>query len=342
MIENSFFPWQIEIADKYLGKSDKIHHAIILYGLKGIGKFEFSTAFAASFLCENHDSKFACKKCISCNLIEKNNHPDFKLLIPNSIADEKKISMSFDEKKNTSYSSNEIRVNQIRDIIPWVNIKSYRNNKKIVVIYKADYLNTISSNALLKMLEEPSDDIFFLIVSDCLDKLLPTIVSRCQILHLPIPDYQIALSWLKNNNVDNSNHWLSFSSNAPIDALHYSMRRKNPCPSWVYNFLELLSNNLDVNVFSMLDSYPDDIFINELIDIFQKLFFDLILVSYKFYPKYFIDMKNILDKLSIRSTTAILINNFIWLNRKKKLSDQQVNKKIFLNSILNKVIVSFT
>ncbi|MBW0454360.1 MAG: DNA polymerase III subunit delta' [Candidatus Kinetoplastibacterium crithidii] len=341
MIANSFFPWQIEIANKYLKNPDKIHHAIILYGLKGIGKFEFSTAFAASFLCENRDSKFACKKCISCNLIEKNNHPDFKLLIPNSIADEKKISISFDDKKNTSYASNEIRINQIRDIIPWINVKSYRNNKKIVIIYKADNLNTISSNALLKMLEEPSDDIFFLIVSDCLDKLLPTIVSRCQILHLPIPDYQTSLKWLKNNNVDNYDNWLSFSSNAPIDAFRYSMYRKNPCPSWIYDFLQLLSNNSDIHVFSLLDSYPDDILINELIDIFQKLFFDLVLISYKITPKYFIDMKKILNKLSTRSTNDVLINNFIWLNRKKKLSDQQVNKKIFLNSILNKVITSF-
>ncbi|AFZ82718.1 hypothetical protein CKCE_0284 [Candidatus Kinetoplastibacterium crithidii (ex Angomonas deanei ATCC 30255)] len=331
MIENSFFPWQIEIANKYLKNSDKVHHAIILYGLKGIGKFEFSTAFAASFLCENYDSKFACQKCTSCNLIEKNNHPDFKLLMPNSIADEKKIiiSTSFDEKKNISHISNEIRINQIRDIIPWINVKSYRNNKKIVIIYKADNLNIISSNALLKMLEEPSDDVFFLIVSDCLDKLLPTIVSRCQILHLPIPDYQISLSWLKNNNLDNPNHWLSFSSNAPIDALRYSSHRKNPCPSWVYEFLQLLSNNLDIHIYSLLESYPDDIPINELIDIFQKLFFDLVLVSYKITPKYFIDLKNILDKLSIRTSTDSLINNFIWLNKKRNYLISKLIKKFF-------------
>ena len=130
-------------------KTQKLHHAILLNGKKGIGK----SSFAKEFILEILNSK---------NI----NHPDLFLI-------EK------DPEKR------EIGVDKIRQIANFINQTSAISPSKFILINSACELNKSSSNALLKILEEPHQNNFLILISHNISKILPTIRSRCQIINIP-------------------------------------------------------------------------------------------------------------------------------------------------------------
>ena len=132
----------------YSLSKNKLHHAIVIAGNKGIGKFEFAKNFAKEILEDNFEG----------NILH---HPDLKIV-------EKVIG-----KKNIS-------VDQIRSVTSFFHSTSAVSKKKIAIINAADDLNVSSSNAILKTLEEPNDDCYLILICNSVSKLLPTIKSRCQ------------------------------------------------------------------------------------------------------------------------------------------------------------------
>lgn len=77
-----------------------------------------------------------------------------------------------------------IGIAQIRELERWLNLKPYQSAKKAAIIFQAEKLTIEAQNALLKSLEEPPDKTFIILLSPNTDVLLPTIVSRCQIINL--------------------------------------------------------------------------------------------------------------------------------------------------------------
>jgi DNA polymerase III subunit delta' len=129
-------------------KNQKLHHAIILSGKKGIGKASFAREFAEEIL----GNKTAA-------------HPDLFLI-------EK------DPEKR------EINVDKIRKIFDFANQTSAVSPNKFIIIDSACELNKSASNALLKILEEPRPNNFLILISHNLNRVLPTIRSRCQIIKI--------------------------------------------------------------------------------------------------------------------------------------------------------------
>lgn len=123
-----------------------MHHAILISGRKGLGKADFSKELAA--------------KLLSSNNID--NHPDFKHIA--------KIS----GKKNIS-------VDQIRQISGFFQSSSSQGSAKIILVEDIENLNIASSNAVLKILEEPNKNCFLILTCGNFAQVLPTIKSRCQI-----------------------------------------------------------------------------------------------------------------------------------------------------------------
>jgi hypothetical protein len=103
--------------------------------------------------------------------------------------------------KSTKAPSKEIKIEQIRALADFMNISTHRQGLRVVVLYPAEALNTPASNALLKTLEEPPPGTVFLLSSNSLDRLLPTILSRCRKFALPMPDEAQALAWLKEQGL---------------------------------------------------------------------------------------------------------------------------------------------
>ncbi len=160
--------------------------AVLITGAPGIGKSELVYELAAALLCETGLGKqAACGQCLACHWFEQNNHPDFRLLSPIQ-----------EESKGKGESAYEIKIAQIREIADFVNIGAHRAGRRIILLDPADALNTVSANALLKTLEEPTENMHFLLVSSSPGRLPATIRSRCLRYRMASPADSIALQWL--------------------------------------------------------------------------------------------------------------------------------------------------
>ena len=138
-------------------------HSIIFHGLEGIGKSTFSYFFINNFYMSltkttNHISQK--------NLIYNNSHPNIRIL---------KKEIDLKSKKIRNY----ITIDQIRNLENFIYQSTIDNLPKFIIIDTADDLNNSSSNALLKILEEPKKNTYFILISNQLSLLIPTIRSRC-------------------------------------------------------------------------------------------------------------------------------------------------------------------
>lgn len=146
--------------------NDRISHAYLFEGGAGMGKTLMASAFAKTLQCEGSDVRFrteACGTCPSCIQFNSMNHPDVIRIIPT---------------KTKSLGVEDIRDQANRKI----STKPYRYRYKIFIIDDADTMSTAAQNALLKTLEEPAPKSIFLLTVRNRGLLLPTILSRCQIL----------------------------------------------------------------------------------------------------------------------------------------------------------------
>lgn len=123
----------------------------------------FANALAAALLCVRADNNGkACGRCHSCHLFETGLHPDLLRLEPNQ------------ESK-----SREIRIDDVREIMAREGLGSSSGNK-VLIISPADQLNLSAANAMLKTLEEPTPSTIILLLTERIDQLLSTLLSRCQ------------------------------------------------------------------------------------------------------------------------------------------------------------------
>jgi DNA polymerase III subunit delta' len=89
----------------------------------------------------------------------------------------------------------------------------------VVVLAPAEAMNAVAANTLLKMLEEPPPATMFVLVSDALDDVLPTIRSRCVLVKVPVPEAAACLAWLAEQGVADPAAALALASGAPLAAL---------------------------------------------------------------------------------------------------------------------------
>lgn len=150
---------------------DRMHHAWLLAGKKGLGKMAFALAAARELVAEpgvpQHEGQ----------------HPDILVLshLPKDDKEEKKR----DEGKDYELARN-IKISQIREMQRRLTTRPTLGSRRAVIIDPADDMETGSSNALLKSLEEPPAGTFFLLVAHRPARLLPTIRSRCRLLRFPV------------------------------------------------------------------------------------------------------------------------------------------------------------
>ena len=154
--------------------SDQVSHAYILNGEKGSGKRLLADFFAMDLQCEDREPDGeACGRCHSCRQAMSGNQPD--------------IIFIRHEKPNT-ISVEEIRTQLNNDIV----IRPYSSKYKIYIVPHADKMSVQAQNALLKTLEEPPSYGVILILTTNVNALLPTLVSRCVVLHMkPVEDKQL-------------------------------------------------------------------------------------------------------------------------------------------------------
>lgn len=138
-------------------KKSQLGQAYLFSGPSGIGKKLMAQAVAQKILCNEHPAP--CGKCPACLQVEKLTHPDLLL-----------------------YSTDDtfIKVENIREILSFVNLRSFLNGPKVVIIDEAQKMNPQAANALLKTLEEPPENTYIILVTSNKGSMLTTILSRCQ------------------------------------------------------------------------------------------------------------------------------------------------------------------
>ena len=211
---NNLYPWQYDVWEKLNQNPSRQPHGLLLHGRSGIGKLEFARHFSQSLLCLNKSATgHACGDCASCHWFKDDSHPDFRMLSPEQeSASEDEGAPAKKAKKKT-----QISVAQIRELSSFLNLSSHRSGcVRVVLIHPAESLNIASANALLKMLEEPASGVIFILVAQQLQRLLPTIISRCQKVNMPIPSEVQALAWLSSQNIPNAKQQLAYSDGSPI------------------------------------------------------------------------------------------------------------------------------
>jgi DNA polymerase-3 subunit delta' len=143
-------------------RQQKISHAYLFLGPQGVGR-----ALVARFLAKllNCDSRgdFPCLECVSCRKIDNNNHPDIFWIRPEE-------------------GSRGIKIEAIRELQERISLKPYEGRFKIFILEEADYLLEDSANCLLKILEEPPPGSVLILIASNINRIVPTIVSRCQII----------------------------------------------------------------------------------------------------------------------------------------------------------------
>lgn len=162
---------------------NKLSHAYLLVGNKGVPLLEIATFLAKSLLCDD-PSPLACNNCISCLRVDDNNYPDCIILN----GEEKLISK--DAVDNISHQFE----------------KTPLENKGIMVyvLNGIEYMREEAINGILKFLEEPQEGVYAFLTTNNENAILPTIVSRCQTLHLKSIDRKVVIEQAIDLGVERS------------------------------------------------------------------------------------------------------------------------------------------
>ena len=166
---------------------EQIHHAFIISGSKGIGK---------SLLIESLSEKLLNNK------ISLENNPDFHNL---KILDEKKL----------------IGINQIHELRDKLYESSFLGKNKVAVINEIEKISIDGLNAILKILEEPPKNTYFLLSTNFLNQIPLTIQSRCLDLRISSPDIEQSLEWLSHYQTKDALKALEITNNLPIKAKYF-------------------------------------------------------------------------------------------------------------------------
>lgn len=197
----NILPWQTSQWENLMQRRarQKLPHALLFTGAAGVGKYNFTRKFAHALLCENN----CCGSCKSCQLFEAGHHPDLKIIEP--------------------VEDKAIKIDEIRNIVNFVNHSAHVSSYKIVIINFADKMNLNAANALLKTLEEPSKKVILILVTSRPMSLPATIRSRCQTVFFPVPKKETALKWLESWDVArvSAELLLEFAHGAPLKVLDF-------------------------------------------------------------------------------------------------------------------------
>jgi DNA polymerase-3 subunit delta' len=333
---SAIYPWQQDAWRSLQLLRPRMPHAILFHGAGGIGKADFLEAFAQSLLCENVQADgHACGACASCGWFSQHNHPDYRRVRPEALDDEAGAEGDDGEgdKKAAAKSktpSKDIKIEQIRALADFMNISTHRQGLRVVVLYPAEALNTPASNALLKTLEEPPPGTVFLLASNSLDRLLPTILSRCRKFALPLPPHAQALAWLQAQGVADADGWLREQGGAPLAALANSATGNR---DELDTLLQMLAHP---NVESALKT-ADKLSKVSLVSIVawqQRWLYDIMALKLsggvRYYPRYQGELAALAGKVS----TSNLLRAIKHANERRAVAEHPLSPKLFVEAML--------
>ncbi len=315
-----------------LSRRERLPHAMLLIGQKGLGKFDLARQFAALLLCENPlPDGLHCGQCLACNWYAQGNHPDFRLLQPDALSDELEV------EEGKKKPSQQITIEQVRALDDFLSVGTHRGGLRIVIVYPAEAMNRSTANSLLKTLEEPPPDTLFLLVSSESMRLLPTIRSRCQVVSIPVPPANIAATVLTEAGIDQPERWLALAGGSPGLAIELATTGQHAWLEMIISRLaagdraEPLSMAADVE--KAIKESKGKLSLKQLVDVMQKWLVDLTLARNGLPIRYFLPQQATISRLADMIPHVRLIHAYRAFLTHRRAVEQPLNARLFLEGV---------
>jgi len=274
---------------------EKLPHAIILAGNKGIGKATFATQFAFSI---DAETKIITKQ-------------------PNKTV---------------------ITIDQIREINDFLQKNSIAKQQKVLIIDSICSLNKQASNALLKPLEEPINNTFLILIAHQLNKVLPTILSRCRLIKVPALNFDNFCQVILQNNqssvfLPTELKFLSvLSGNSPAIALQYGKNLLEFYQLWLESFTK---NHFQTKLNKFIQQKDFDFIIFEMV--ITHFLNSWLKFKMQSLGTYFFNEEQVFASLNLATSQIIDLQEFIN-SRLIAIKTFHLDKKLAIINIFNKIL----
>jgi DNA polymerase-3 subunit delta' len=152
--------WAVEFLQRCI-RAGTTRHAYLIVGPAQVGKTVLAKAFGQALLCQ--EAERPCLACRACRLIEADRHPDVSVVGP---------------------EGSRLKIETIRELQQTLSLSPVEGAYRVCIIRQMETATASAANCLLKTLEEPPKRVILILTADGIESLLPTIVSRCQVLSL--------------------------------------------------------------------------------------------------------------------------------------------------------------
>ena len=185
-------------------KEGRISHAQLFLGQEGSGTLPLAIAYAQYILCTDKKEEDACGACPSCLKMQGLNHPDLHFSYPIHLSKDVRSSdeaagewremlqedpyfnrHKWYQKLGAENKQGVIGTEESQKIVKKISFKSFEGGYKILIMWLPELMNTSASNKLLKIIEEPPEKTLFVLVAESQENIIPTIISRTQIVKIP-------------------------------------------------------------------------------------------------------------------------------------------------------------
>ncbi|MBL1227551.1 DNA polymerase III subunit delta' [Enterococcus sp. BWR-S5] len=236
----------------------RVAHAYLFEGDAGTGKRAFASWLTKRIFCLNIIDGNPCNQCVNCTRINENEHPDVLFVRP---------------------EGQTIKVDQIRQLKTEYSKSGMETQQKVFIIEQAEKMSIGAANSLLKFLEEPEGKVVAILETASIGKILPTIQSRCQVLHFQPLDREKMVSLLKDEGIgEKTATLLAALTNSLTKAVEISR------DEWFNEAREIIKQWFD---YLEKDDLQAFIYVQKkMVKVFkekdqQKLAFDLLLAYYR-------------------------------------------------------------
>lgn len=293
-------------------KNDKISHAYLFETNNNSNSLDIIYSFVKEIVCPYSNEK-RCDNCSICKRIDDGNYLDVKVINPDGLL---------------------IKKEQLIDLQDEFSKVSIENNKKVYIINECEKMNLQSSNSILKFIEEPIDNIIAVLVTNNINKVLKTIVSRCQVISLKKNKREIFDSSLENisyvltNNDLDREKFLSLESNSIFldDVISF------------ISFYE--DNGIDTVIYVKKlwhDKFKDRICVVNAFDVMINFYYDLFMYKLNGQVLIFVDKKELIDKLCRKNSLENILRKEEIFIELKNLVSYNVNINLLIDYMIIKL-----
>jgi len=258
-------------------------------------------------------------------------HPDFRLVQPEAAEEEEEGGSGETEKKK---ASKQIRIAQLREIEAFFHVGGHRGGARVCLIDPLEAMNVITSNSLLKILEEPSPSLYFIMVSYRWKLILPTLLSRSRRVMFSAPPEPEARAWLAERKLAGQADWLPFFAGAPCALAKASESgRLKPLEALVADLMKPQDPLAHAARWETVVKAETGLSMEELVSTVQKWLFDLGQVAAGVAPRYFPRHLKWLGPLAARVSLPALMQAQKQLLQFRALAAHPLNPRLFLEDL---------